>query len=89
MRAPPTTITTAAPARAATNSATTIGICPDAPKNSIRTERVFWTRKSTSAIPRMTPMINVTQAQLIRVGLRASFRFALAVEDESEAVPLD
>ena len=62
---------------------------PGRRENSIRTERVFCTRKSTSAIPRMTPMISVIHAQLIRVGLRASRRSAPAVGDESEAFTLD
>jgi hypothetical protein len=34
-------------------------------------------------------MINVTHAQLIRVGLWASLRLDLVVGEESEAFPLD
>lgn len=60
--------TTVAPASAATNSATTIGTWPDAQKNSRGTERVFCARKSTNAIPRMSPTINVPHAQPMRVG---------------------
>ena len=89
IRAAPTTSTMAPPAKAATKSATAIGICPDAEKNSIRTERVFCARKSTKAIPRMTPTINVPQAQLVRVGLWALRPFPLAGEGEGEACPDD
>ena len=62
MRARPTMSTRAAPARAATSRATTVGTCPDAEKNSIRTDRVFCARKSTKAMPSTMPTNSVIQA---------------------------
>jgi hypothetical protein len=67
IRATPTIRTKAAPASAATSKATATGTCPDAEKNSMRTERVFWARKSTNAMPSATPTNRVAQAQLILV----------------------
>ena len=49
------------------SSATATGIWPLAEKNSIRTERVFWTMKSISATPRTTATATATHAPPIRV----------------------
>jgi len=68
----PTTSTTAAPQRAATSSATAMGTRPETEKNSTDSRRVFWTTKSTRAMPRITPTIKVNQVQLTLVGLRST-----------------
>ena len=47
--------TRAAPERVATSRATTVGTSPDTEKNSIRTDSVFWARKSTRAMPSTMP----------------------------------
>lgn len=64
------------------------GTRPETEKNSISADRVFCTRKSTSAVPRTTPTTRITHVQLIRVGPRATRCDRLASrlsEDATEA----